>query len=325
MLRTKSTTVDEWLRQTDAPAEQDWRELQAELWREPRDRVALRERLLDLASRLRTRLVQTRALAAEWEGLGIEVREATIRGRGICSTGGGRRVVRVNRNDPRPLQRFTVGHELAHLLLASPDGRPSPISPGEEEQVCEEFAAALLIDAAVLDPKLDAIGGPPEPEDVLRLCGQFRVNVRPMLFEVGKRLIDSPHCFLMARWRGHPKRSWELAFRVEAARGRRHVYFPPNQRLASVGLWRLADLAEKASHGALLEGVDQAVRIGLRGLAGQRSSDTVVAPVSWRALRQGTDVPFLLARLDFDDELADWLSARSAANQSRSQHLREAC
>jgi hypothetical protein len=303
MLHTRSTKVDEWLSRARAPLDEDWGALQAELWGDPRDRDTLRERLLDLARRLRERLVETSDLPSEWEALGIDVREAAIRGRGICSTGGGRRVVRVNRDDPRPLQRFTVGHELGHLLLTSPDLRPSPISPRDEEQICEEFSAALLIDEDVLDIRLDSIGYPPEAEDVLRLCGQFRVNVRPMLFAVGKRLLDSPHCFLMARRQGHPLRPHEVAFRVIAARGRRHIYFPPNQRLTSLGLRQLAGAAEQAPHGASLEGFDPTVRIGLRGLDRARSSDTVVAPVAWRGVRRGLDAPFLLARLDFGEAL----------------------
>jgi len=222
-----------------------------------------------------------------------------MRGRGICSTKSGRRVIHVNKEDSRELQRFTVGHEVAHLLLAAPDHRPRPLSPAEEESLCEEFAAELLIEAAVLDRRLDALSGPPGPEDVLRLCGHFRVNVRPMLFAVGRRLTNSPHSLLLARWRGHPRRPEELAFRVETSSGRRHVYFPPDQRLLSLGLRRLASEAEDAPHGALLEGADEAVQIGFRGLSGERSSRTVEAPVRWQASRQGQKTPYLLVRIDF--------------------------
>ena len=55
-------------------------------------------------------------LAAE---LGVAIKVATMRTgvSGQVSREGNQYVIRVNRNEARERQRFTIGHELAHFLL----------------------------------------------------------------------------------------------------------------------------------------------------------------------------------------------------------------
>lgn len=292
----------------DGLGDEAWAELRARVWRQPVNRRVVRERLLGLTATVRELLVRARPLEAEWEALGIEVRQAATTARGYCSPGqGDSRVVYVNERDPYEVQRFTVAHEVAHLLLANTGFRRPPLSPPEEERLCEQFAGRLLIDHEVLARRLPA-GSPPAPDDLLRLCGHFRVNIRPMLIAVGEQLARTPYCLVLSRRRGHSRRPEELAFRVESVAGSRHVYFPPNQRLRSVGLTRLAEDAERAAHGDLLGGRDTFVTVGLRGLNGERSSRTAHRNVTWRAIRHGVRAPFLLAVLDLGAN-----SGRSAA------------
>jgi len=296
--RSEKTLVSRAGGQPRRSPESLWSELRAEIWKSPADRREIASRLLRLTGVIRPWLVDSRVLAEEWAGLGIEVRSVRMRARGLCSGGEGSRVVFVNAGDPYEVQRFTVAHEVAHMLLVNQRVRRMPFSPREEESLCERFAGRLLIDREVLGGALSEAGGPPHPERLLRLCGRLRVNVRPLQIAAGEELADSPYCVLLARYRGHWRRPQELAFRVESVAGARHAYLPQHQRLVSIGLTQLAGQAEEADHGALLEGSDREVAIGLRGLSSERTSSTAWGRIGWRATVQGKKAPFLLAVLD---------------------------
>lgn len=297
-MRSEKTPVSHVERRADRSFEKLWGELRTEIWGTPADRREIASRVLRLTDAIRPRLIDSRDLADEWAGLGLEIRSVKMRARGLFSGREGSRVIFVNADDPYEIQRFTVAHEVAHLLLANEQLRRMPFSPREEESLCERFAGQLLIDREVLGGALREVAGPPHPEELLRLCGRLRVNVRPLQIAAGEALADTPYCVLLARHRGHWRRPQEIAFRVEAITGARHTYLPRHQRLASVGLTQLAWAAEEADHGALLEGGDQYVGIGLRGLDTSRSSSTAWGRVGWRATVQGRKAPFLLAILD---------------------------
>lgn len=292
-----------------------WARMQARVWRPPVDRQAVRERLLALTPLLRQHLRESRQLATEWSPLGIEVKPVKMRARGLCSASG--RVVYVNSDDRYELQRFTIAHEVGHLLLSGPAPRRRPLSPQDEEFLCEEFAGRLLIDQAILASELTPLGGAPDPESLLRLCGRFRVNIRPMQIAVGEHLADSPYAVLLARRRGHWRRPAELAFRVDSLSGARHSYLPRHQRLASLGLTALDASAERARHGTVCEGSDPSVRVGLRGLDAEQSSATTRGAVGWRAIVQGNNSPFLLAVLDLR-----LLPRAPWRTRERAEHLR---
>lgn len=282
-----------------ALTDEDWVELRSRLPRDEFDRAKLDEWLMGLAKPLGRRLTRIGSLPDEWVSLGVDVRTVSMSGHGSCSVAGDSRIIYVNRDDEPPLQRFTVAHELAHLLLGgrlAAEGGAAGV--WHEEQLCNRFASAILIPADELSAGLEACGMPPGPDDILRLCGQFRVNVRPVLFAVGERIKDSTTFLLLARFRGHWQRPAEMAFRVEAAAGARHAFFPRGQRLVSLGLEHLVAATERASHRDLFAGVDANAVLGLRGLSGKRSSDTISGPIAWRACRVGHEAPYVVAVLD---------------------------
>ena len=285
-----------------ALADEDWVELRSQLPGDEIDRAGLDDWLMGLAEPLGRRLARIGSLPDEWVPLGVDVRTVSMSGHGSCSVAGDSRIIYVNRKDELPLQRFTVAHELAHLLLGgrlAAEGGAAGV--WQEERLCDRFASAILIPAEELSAGLEACGVPPGPDDILRFCGQFRVNVRPVVFAVGERLKDSTTFLLLARFRGHWQRPAELAFRVEATAGARHAFFPHGQRLVSLGLDHLVAAAERASHKDLFAGVDPNAVLGLRGLSGKRSSDTVSGPIAWRACRLGHDTPYVVAVLDLSE------------------------
>ena len=300
--RPDSTTAPA-LPEQGSPLE-DWAGLRASLQVERRlELKQLEERLLALVDPLREHLVSDRSLSAEWGPLGVEVREVSMLGRGSCSSDPDSRTIFVNCDDKPALQRFTIAHELAHLLLSGGAADAAGLRPREEERLCDRFASAILIPQSELDDALQSLGRPLGPEDLVRLCGRFRVNVRPVMFAVGARLEDTDSFLLLARLRGHRRRPEELAFRVVATAGRRHAFMPREQRIASLGLVNLAAAAAEADHGALLCGRDSRAAIGLRGLPGERSSDTVVGAVDWKAFKLGLEAPYALAIIDLGSVL----------------------
>ena len=288
-----------------------WNSWRLLLWRDPLRRAAIEERLLALVPEIRERLGDARSLGDEWRKVGIDVRAVAMTARGSCSATAVARTVFVNASDPLELQRYTVAHELAHLLLVPPNGELHLLGRHEEEALCERFACRLLIPAKDVSAQLTA--GEPTPDDVLRLCGKLRLNVGPVVRAVGEQAGSERHHLLFARWRGHPRRPHDRAFRVETAAGNSHVFVPYGQRLSSIGLVELAAKADAAGHGDWLEGADTNVRVHLRGLAGERSSAVAHGPVAWRARRQGVVNPFIVAVLDLSAVLDAALEAGGMA------------
>lgn len=82
---------------------------------------------------------------------GIPVLEHDIDCDGILSVSGERFVIQVSKTAPERRQNFTIGHELGHYYLIKRSRLPieviltSTTGINEEEQLCNRFAAALLI------------------------------------------------------------------------------------------------------------------------------------------------------------------------------------
>jgi hypothetical protein len=300
-MSASATAVREPCREQERCAK--WDAWHADLWQPPLSREALHAKLLALAPVIRPLLTRTPSPAEEWAPLDVRVIAVAMAGRGSCSPADGSRTIFVNEADPHELQRFTVAHELAHLLLTPPSARMSILRPADEEGICESFASELLIPSAMIARSTQT---PPTPEDLLRLCGKFRVNVRPMLRAVGRQMGIGPYHLLLARWRGHWRRPHDVAFRIEASAGNPHVFIARDQRLLSMRLSTLATEGYAAEHGSLLEGFDECVTIGLCGLPGPRSSAVIGGRVSWQAIRQGLRNPYLLVVLDLRSVLAPY-------------------
>jgi len=278
------------------PVRSDWDAWRGQLWRPPIRREELGLRLRALAPLIRARLRSERSLSEEWAPVGVEVAHVAMAARGSFSPRSGSRAIFVNAHDAHPLQRFTVAHELAHLLLAAPQRNVHVLEPDEEESLCDDFARTLLVPLESIPEHVRAY---PTPDEIVRLCGRLRVNVRPVLRQVGDVLGRSRHHLLLARWRGHRRRPAERDFRIEDAAGNPHVFLPFDERLLSTGLATLAARARDAQHGETFEGVDDDVVVRLRGLQGSRSSAVSYGRVRWRAQRQGRDrPPYVLVVLD---------------------------
>jgi len=89
------------------------------------------------------------SLESTAKGLGISeiVREEMPFDGGIFETGGGRLVVKINSSSPAVRQRFTLAHEVGHLLLSSWAGGKNCTNDRNLEGACDAIAAELLMPA----------------------------------------------------------------------------------------------------------------------------------------------------------------------------------
>lgn len=150
-------------------------------------------------------------------------------------------LVRSDNNQKR--QKFTAAHEIGHLLLGRVrDAGRIALNWEHEEQLCDEFAASLL-----LPPRkevaqfLDERGGIQSPDVVLAMAHHFGVNLHPCIIALNRSWADQSRLLMVAELRGHPMRPGEVDYRLAASAGRPYQYIPRDQRLRSIGLESLAD------------------------------------------------------------------------------------
>lgn len=83
------------------------------------------------------------------EFLKIEVRRTALNCDGWCLQLGNRSIIRINKNDPEVRQRFTLAHELGHLIYGVPTVVGESIltfsKRNSEERKIDKFAAELLL------------------------------------------------------------------------------------------------------------------------------------------------------------------------------------
>lgn len=106
----------------------------------------------------------------------------------------------VNETASATRQRFTIAHELAHLLLAAPDApvtaRRSRPRYGDEERFCDDFAGALLLPADWL--RAAAGGQPPGLGLVRRLAKACSCSLAAVVLRCNQLLGWS---YALLQWR----------------------------------------------------------------------------------------------------------------------------
>lgn len=126
--------------------------------------------------------------------LGVSIKVSSL-GTGISgqiSREGNQYVIRVNRNEARERQRFTIGHELAHYLLHRPiiDSDPEGIKDtvlyrsGASERVefeANRLAAEIVMPMRLVEKELrDTFGGVVTEATIEGLASRFEVSKAAM-------------------------------------------------------------------------------------------------------------------------------------------------
>mgnify|MGYP000084115112 CR=1 FL=1 len=126
--------------------------------------------------------------------LGVAIRVSSL-GTGISgaiSREGNQYVIKVNRNEARERQRFTIGHELAHFLLhrtiidSSPDGITDTVlyrsgAPERIEYEANRLAADIVMPMRLIEKELrENFGGVVTDATIESLASQFEVSKAAM-------------------------------------------------------------------------------------------------------------------------------------------------
>ena len=104
--------------------------------------------------------------------------------RGACNLVDGRWLIILNRDDVPSQARFTLAHELGHIVLGDLSTAARGVDSAEREALCDRFAVELLLPASALRY---AWHGRPEE---LALAERFQVTRRALrrrLRELGLR------------------------------------------------------------------------------------------------------------------------------------------
>lgn len=126
--------------------------------------------------------------------LGVKIKVSSL-GAGVSgqiSREDGGYVIRVNRNEARERQRFTIGHELAHFLLhrdvidASPNGITDTVlyRSGEPERIefeANRLAADIVMPMELVERELqEGFGGRITEASIEALANRFEVSKAAM-------------------------------------------------------------------------------------------------------------------------------------------------
>ena len=269
---------------------------------------ALRRSLRSCASQIGSGMAKGRMLAAQWSRVGIQIIERDMPTSGGCMEYEGHRLVFVREGDNYSRKRFTIAHEVCHLLLADVLSYTAAAKAFDVEGLCNSFASYLLIPRRELKRCVQEVGIPNEAKDIFQLCRRFEVNVRPMVIALGENLGWSKRIVIAAAYRGHPVRSDEFAFRIEGAAGHRHFFLPYQQRLTSVGFEKLVSWAESSTRPSDLAGSETEVRLELRRKQPTPRGGVGTGPAMWKAYVWGTSQPYLIAVVDTRQLRLEWIA-----------------
>jgi Zn-dependent peptidase ImmA (M78 family) len=117
--------------------------------------------------------------------LGIElVRQSRFDCAGSIESEGERAIIRVNRDDHPVRQRFTIAHEIGHLMLHPMKAgrlylRDTNFYGDSRETAANRYAADLLMPEWMLDMAMRSTGG-----DVRRLARLFHVSEQAMQYRL---------------------------------------------------------------------------------------------------------------------------------------------
>lgn len=238
------------------------------------------------------------SLVERWSRAGVDVSIRSMWARGRCDVSAPRPRVFVKKRSNLFAQNFTVAHEVAHLLMHSLSSRAlSSIAPRDEERLCDRFARDVVVPPAPLERLL--YGDPtPSVQRVLQLCGTFGANPSVVLSALGGLGGLGETAYVLARWRGHYRRPAVVDFRIDAAVGPAHLFWPHDRRLRKLGLLRLAECGSEVAHGTHIEGHDSWVMVPRRRLEDGSGHNAMAGTVGWQAIRQGRNEPYLLARIE---------------------------
>jgi uncharacterized protein DUF955 len=121
---------------------------------------------------------------------------------GVFQLTSGERVIKLKANSTFVRKRFTLAHEIGHLLLGKPGLRSSCGEDRDLERACDTIASELLMPTDEAVPFVKQLGKP-SPENLRTMASRFEVSLQTAAFRVHRDL-GLWKCFIGC-WQRHPK------------------------------------------------------------------------------------------------------------------------
>jgi hypothetical protein len=132
---------------------------------------------------------------------------------GVFRLAGGELVIKLNAGSPPTRKRFTLAHEIGHLMLGKPGLRSSCGDDPDLEKACDSIAAELLMPVEDITAFVRTLGAP-SPEKLCVAAARYGVSLYAAAVRVhfGLQLWK---CFL-GLWARHPqiKTEWFVGRRL---------------------------------------------------------------------------------------------------------------
>lgn len=131
---------------------------------------------------------------------------------GVFQLPSGELVIKLNADGPASRKRFTLAHEIGHLLLGKPGLRGSCDRDKVLERKCDAIASELLMPVDQALPFIRDLGKP-SPEKLRAIASRFDVSLQAAAFRVHRDL-GLWKCFV-GSWQRHPKinTDWFVGYR----------------------------------------------------------------------------------------------------------------
>ncbi|HTU35263.1 MAG TPA: ImmA/IrrE family metallo-endopeptidase [Candidatus Acidoferrum sp.] len=131
---------------------------------------------------------------------------------GVFQLPSGELIIKLNTDSPPVRRRFTLAHEIGHLLLGKPGLRSSCGRDQELEKKCDAIASELLMPSDEAIPFIESLGKP-SPEKLRAIASRFDVSLQAAAFRVHRDL-GLWKCFIGC-WQRHPKvkTDWFVGYR----------------------------------------------------------------------------------------------------------------
>ena len=121
---------------------------------------------------------------------------------GIFQLSAGELVIKLNAESPATRKRFTLAHEIGHLLLGKPGLRRSCGGNQVLERKCDAIASELLMPVDEVIPFVAGLGKP-SPEKLRAMASRFDVSLQAAAFRLHRDL-GLWKCFIGC-WQRYPK------------------------------------------------------------------------------------------------------------------------
>lgn len=138
-----------------------------------------------IAKFVRTRRAANESLHALAGRLGVTdiIEEPLQFEGGVFDRASGALIIKINSKSPFVRRRFTLAHEIAHLLLGKPGLRSSSRDDSALERTCDSIASELLMPLDEVSELVRNLGQP-SPEKLTTIASHYAVSVRTAAIRV---------------------------------------------------------------------------------------------------------------------------------------------